>query len=269
MPDATGPKVVVVTGASAGIGAEVARQAAALGHSLVLVARCEDALRSVAAQCAGASVVVVADVTRRADVERVAAEAEEAFGGFDVWINNVGRGLTRLPSQLTDDDVDAMMAVNVKSALYGMQVAAARFAARGGGHVINVSSTLGRRPHVVERSAYSAAKHFLNALTASFRDELRASHPEIAVSLVSPGLVYTEFGVRALHGGIDSRELRHTGAGQEAAEVAAVIVETIRSRQPDVYTRAGQKADVLGYLEELTADPDVPATGAAAARPSD
>ena len=102
----------------------------------------------VAAECGDKALAIVADVTKREDVERVSAKTIETFGHYDVWINNVGRGITRMPSELTDEDIDTMMTVNVKSALYGMQVAVAHFKARSGGHVINVSSVLGRCPSV-------------------------------------------------------------------------------------------------------------------------
>ena len=114
---------------------------------------------------------------------------------------------------------------------------------------------LGRKPTVLARSAYSASKHFLNALTANLREEVASSHPEIVVSLVSPGLVYTEFGVNALHGGLDSRELRGSGVGQEEDEVAEVIMATLKSKEIDVYSKAGYKAQVMGYLDALAKDP--------------
>ena len=174
---------------------------------------------------------------------------------YTVWVNNVGRGVSRLPSELTDEDIDLMMSVNVKSALYGMQAAARHFTEQGRGHVINVSSKLGRVPHVVERSAYSASKHFLNSLTANFRDEVTSCHPEVVFSLVSPGLVYTDFGINALHGGIDSKALRSTHAGQEEDEVARVIVDTMVTRKVDVYTQPGSKQDIREYLDTLTSDP--------------
>ena len=100
-----------------------------------------------------------------------------------------------------------MMLVNVKSALYGIQAVLPHFRARGRGQIINISSMLGRVPLASFRSAYSASKHALNALTANLRMELRVSHPGIAVSSVHPGIVATEFGLRALHGGVDSRQL--------------------------------------------------------------
>src|ERR1051325_1627989 len=114
-------KTIVITGASAGIGAAMARRLARDGNQLALAARRAEALRAVVAETAAAAIPVAADVTRRADVERLRDEAIRAFGSVDVWINNAGRGITRPVLDLTDADVDEMMAVNVKSALYGMQ----------------------------------------------------------------------------------------------------------------------------------------------------
>lgn len=245
--------VIVITGASSGIGEAFARLAASNGASLALVARRADVLKQVAADCGANALAVVADVTKRSDVERIAAETIARFGHFDVWINNVGQGISRNPSELTDDDIDAVMQVNVKSALYGMQTALAHFKVRGAGQVINVSSMLGRTPFAVIRSAYCGAKHFLNALTATFRSEVQATHPNIQFSLVSPGVVRTDFGLNAMHGGPDSRSFP---GSQSAEEVAAVLWQTVQNRQPDVYTRAGAKEQVLGYFAGLTADPE-------------
>jgi short-subunit dehydrogenase len=248
MPD----KVVVITGASGGIGAALAELLAPRGASLALVARRDTELRAVAARCGARAHAIVADVTKRDDVRRVVAETIARFGHIDVWINNVGQGISRVPSQLTDDDIDDVMRVNVKSTLYGMQEVLPHFQASGTGHVINISSMLGRVPFAVIRSAYNGAKHFLNALTANFRTEVQQAHPGIQFSLVSPGVVRTDFGLNARHGGPDSRQLPDS---QSAEEVAAVIAGVIDSRLPDVYTRTGARDRVTGYYTALGADP--------------
>lgn len=245
-------KVIVITGASSGIGAALADLLAARGASLVLVARRDHALREVAARCGERALPIAADVGLRDDVRRVVRDALAHFGRIDVWVNNAGQGITRPPSQLTDEDVDEMVRANVKSALYGMQEVLPHFTARGSGHVINVSSMLGRVPSVVVRSAYNGAKHFLNALTANFRAELQQTYPDIQFSLVSPGVVRTDFGLNARHGGPDSRRL--PGA-QGAEEVAEVIAGVIESRKPDVYTRKGARDMVLAYISSLGEDP--------------
>ena len=241
-------KVVVITGASGGIGAALAELLASRGASVVLVARREEVLRTVAARCGDRACPVVADMTRREDVRQVVEVSLARFGRIDVWVNNVGQGITRPPSQLTDEDIDEIMRINVKSALYGMQEVLPHFKARETGHIINVSSMLGRIPFAVIRSAYNGAKHFLNALTANIREEVQQTHPGIQVSLVSPGVVRTDFGLNARHGGPDSRQFPES---QSAEEVAAVIAGVIESRHPDVYTRLGARERVAGYYASL------------------
>ncbi|HET7041277.1 MAG TPA: SDR family oxidoreductase, partial [Gemmatimonadales bacterium] len=195
---------------------------------------------------------IVADVSDRAEVRRVVREAIAALGAVDVWVNNVGQGITRAPTLLTAEDVGTMVRLNVLTSLYGMQEILPHFAERGKGQVINISSMLGRKPYVPFRSAYTGAKHFLNALTDSFRSELRESHPGITVTLVSPGVVRTEFGIRALHGGPDSRTLPFSQSAEEVAEVIAAVVGTTRT---DVYTRPGAQAEIAAYYAGLGEDP--------------
>jgi NADP-dependent 3-hydroxy acid dehydrogenase YdfG len=245
-------RVVVITGASGGIGAELARVMGSRGDAVVLVARRKAELEAVAAASGAEALVLVADVTRREDVRRVVTETVDRFGRIDVWVNNAGVGITRLPSDLIDDDIDAMMTANVKSVMYGMQEVLPHFKERGVGHVINVSSLLGRIPFATIRSAYCGAKHFMNALTACFRAEVQQTHPDIQFSLVSPGVVRTDFGLNALHGGPDSRQFPES---QTAAEVAEVIAGVADSRHPDVYTRAGAADRVASYYASLSVDP--------------
>jgi short-subunit dehydrogenase len=243
---------IVITGASAGIGAALAELLAARGDSVALVARRQRKLEEVASRCLGRAHPIVADVGSRDEVRRVVRESIARLGHVDVWVNNAGRGITRQVSQLTDDDVDEMMRVNVKSALYGMQEILPHFVERGTGHIINVSSMLGRVPMATFRSAYNGAKHFLNAITANLRDELREQHPGITVSLVSPGVVATEFGSNAAYGGPDSRALPMSQPVEEVAEVIARVIDT---RATDVYTRAGMRQMVVEYFSRTGTDP--------------
>ena len=168
-------------------------------------------------------------MTDREEVKRVVSESLARFSRIDVWINNVGQGINRVPSELSDDDIDYIMKVNVKSALYGMQEILPHFKERGDGQVVNISSMLGRIPFAVFRSAYNGAKHFLDALTANFRAEHAESHPGIVFSLVSPGVVRTEFGANAMHGGPDSRSLPFSQSAEEVAEVIANVIEFRRN----------------------------------------
>jgi NADP-dependent 3-hydroxy acid dehydrogenase YdfG len=237
-------KVVVITGASSGIGAALAELLGGKGARVALVARRERELTAVAIRSGTEALPIVADVTRREDVARVLETTLARFGHIDVWVNNAGRGITRVVSELTDEDFDQMMTTNVKSVLYGMQAVLPHFRERGRGHIVNVSSMLGRMPLAPFRSSYTAAKHAANALTASLRIELAAAYPGIVVSSVHPGVVATEFGSNALHGGPDSRQM--PGA-QSAEEVAAVIAELIERPRADVYTRPGAQQTVVAY----------------------
>src|SRR5437867_4222913 len=162
--------------------------------------------------------------TRRDDVVRLRDQALHAFGSIDVWINNAGRGIARPALELTDAEFDEMIIVNVKSALYGMQTVAPHFIERRQGHIINISSFLGRVPIATHRSAYNAAKAALNALTANVRVDLAREHPGIAVSLVMPGIVTTDFGQHA-KGGSPPLPPQVMRDAQTPEQVADKIVE--------------------------------------------
>ncbi len=243
-------KVIVITGASSGIGAELARQLAARGDKVVLAARRQAALNAVADSCGANARAVVTDVTRREQVEHLRDEALKAFGRVDVWVNNAGQGIGRPVLELTDADFDAMMAVNAKAPLYGMQAIVPYFKERGEGHVINISSTLGRVPFASYRSAYSAAKAALNSLTTNLRWDLRAEYPHIQVSLVMPPMVTTDFARNALHGTPPSPG-RRSGFGQAPEQVASAIVELIDHPQSEIYTSSEQQEMVSRFYADI------------------
>jgi short-subunit dehydrogenase len=242
-------KHIVITGASGGIGAALAVQLAAAGHRLALAARRGQELQDVARR-AGGALAVQTDVTRRADVERLRDTAVAELGHVDVWVNNAGRGITKPVLELTDDEFDDMMAVNVKSALYGMQAIVPHFVARGSGHIVNVSSFLSRVPFATFRSGYNAAKAALNALTANARVDLARTNPGIHVTLVMPGLVSTDF-QRNARGG--TPPLPPSTPSQTADEVAAAIVAAIDHPIAELYTNPQQAAVALEYFKDVGA----------------
>lgn len=244
-------KVVVITGASSGIGAALARRLGAAGHKLALAARREKELAEVAKQTGG--LPVTTDVRRRQDVERLRDAALEAFGQVDVWVNNAGRGIGKKVLELTDEDFDEMFQVNVKSALYGMQAILPHFQKRGEGHLINISSYLGRVPLVTFRSAYSAAKAALNVLTANLRVDMAAAYPGIHVSLVMPGMVATEFQKNALGGTPAASPAGGAARPQSAEDVAAAVANLIENPKPELYTNPASAEMVRRYYEDVAA----------------
>jgi short-subunit dehydrogenase len=238
-------KVVVVTGASAGIGAELAKQLAAKGAKVVLAARRKEELDAVAK---GIGEQAFAVVTKRSDVERLAKAAIERFGSIDVWVNNAGRGISRSVAELTEEDLDAMWTVNMKSVVYGIQAVLPHFKAKNAGQIINISSGLSRAPLAPVRAAYGAVKAAVNMLTASLRVELKKTHPGVHVTLLLPGVVATEFGVNSMGVGIvDNRKL--PGA-QPVEEAVRAIVDVIESPKSEAYTSAFIGGVVERYLRE-------------------
>jgi NAD(P)-dependent dehydrogenase (short-subunit alcohol dehydrogenase family) len=246
-------KVIVITGASGGIGAALAKHVGAQGYQVVLAARREHELKEVAGAIGPNALSVKCDVTHRAEVEHLKVAAVKRFGQIDVWVNNVGRGIGRKVLELTDQDVDEMLNVNLKSAFYGIQVIIPYFQERGKGHLINISTALSRVPFATYRSAYSAAKAALNCLTAYLRVDLRESHPDIHVSLVIPGTVLTDFAKNALGGTPPMSHGGQSARPQTADEVAAAIADVIENPRPEAYTNPALADIVRRYGEDVAA----------------
>jgi len=239
-------QVVVITGSSAGLGEAMAVQLARHpGYKIVLLARRQDMLDAVAAKCLGRATTIVADVSKREEVDRAVAAVLAEFGTIDIFVNNVGRGCNVLPSALDDDIVADMMQVNVMSAIYCMQAVLPTFKKNKAGLFVTVSSMLGRMPQISTiRSAYAAAKHFLNGIHGSFAAEHADDFPGIIFSLASPGIIGTDFGLTA--GSADSRD---APGAQDVNECAAAIIEgSIVKRQREVYTAAAHKVWMAKHL---------------------
>lgn len=243
-------KVVVVTGASSGIGATLAKTLASQGAKVVLAARSLEGLRAVAADCGNEDQVLVqqCDVTKREDHEALLSAALEKFGVVDSWVNNAGVGISKPTIDLVDEDIDMMISANTKSVIYGMQTSVRYFKTTGKGQVINVSSFLARVPAASTRAMYSASKAAVNSLTANMRMDMAAEgFHDIHVALFSPGVVATPFGANAVHGGIDNGKL--PGA-QDVNEVATLLAQMIAdpAARVDVYSRPAYKDAVVNYL---------------------
>lgn len=185
-------KVIVITGAGSGIGRATALLLASRGASIVLGARREAQIASVAAEigaAGGQAIYLSTDVARREQVEALIALAAERYGRVDVLVNNAGIGPISRFDALKVDDWDAMIDVNIKGVLYGIAATLPLFAQQESGHIVNVVSTAGLRI-VPTMGVYAATKNAVRTLTEALRQE---AGPHLRVTEVSPGMIATDF----------------------------------------------------------------------------
>ena len=181
-------KVVMVTGASSGIGRATALAFAAAGARVALVARRRDVLEEVARLAGGETAVLPTDVTRRDAVRASFAQARARFGRLDVVVNNAGILIPAPVPEMAEADLEAMLRVNLFGALFVMQEAVPVMLAQGDGCIVNVASLAGRRGYT-PLGGYCATKFALVGLTEALRMELQGQ--PLHVALVMPGIVET------------------------------------------------------------------------------
>lgn len=187
-------QVIVITGATSGIGLVTARAAAEAGARLVLAARSEDALRQLRDEIVaggGEAIEVVADVGREEQVRAVAEAAKARFGGFDTWVNNAGVSIYGRLLDVSIEDQRQLFETNYWGVVYGSRVAAEHLRGRGGA-IINVGSTLSDRA-IPLQGAYCASKHAVKGFTDALRMELEEEGAPISVTLVKPGAIDTPY----------------------------------------------------------------------------
>jgi NAD(P)-dependent dehydrogenase (short-subunit alcohol dehydrogenase family) len=191
-------KVVLITGASAGIGLATARCFAASGAKLALVARSADALNHLAEELqhqGGNAVALPADVSDPPQVQRVIEETVRHFGRLDVVINNAGQAAAGTVADLNPEDFRKILDLNVFGPLAAMQAVIPIMRKQGGGLIINVSSMVSKM-HFAGLAAYAATKAALNMLSDTARGELASE--DIRVITVYPRLTATDFGKNSL-----------------------------------------------------------------------
>ncbi len=194
-PSASTQRIIVLTGASRGIGAAIAHRLACAPHHLVLTGRDTDKLRDVARQVqsqGGSADVFPCDLTRPEQIQSLAAEVLGRHSRCDVLINNAGLGLFSKPLHMLPlEDWEQMMALNLRAPYLLLRAFTPAMISAGGGHIINISSLAGKNP-LPGAAAYAASKWGLNGLMYSVAEELRPHR--IRVSLICPGSTHTEFG---------------------------------------------------------------------------
>ncbi|AQQ23913.1 MULTISPECIES: SDR family oxidoreductase [Burkholderia] len=190
MTDNIDGKVVVITGASSGLGEETARHLAQRGAKLVLGARRVDRLERLADEIgAGRQAMLETDVTERDAVQRLVDRAVNLHGRIDVMLNNAGLMPSSMLERLHVDEWDRMIDVNIKGVLYGIAAALPHMIRQKGGHIINVSSVAGHKVGP-GGAVYAATKHAVRALTEGLRQEVKPHN--IRTTILSPGAVATE-----------------------------------------------------------------------------
>jgi 3-oxoacyl-[acyl-carrier protein] reductase len=203
-------KVCVVTGASRGIGLAVGRRLCAEGARVLFVGRNAQALVEAAGDCGGD--YLAGDVTDPEVDERIVATCAEQMGGIDVLVNNAGTSYARALDQLTDDDWRAQYELNVLAPMRLMRAAAPRMAARGGGRIVNVCSSAGKRPSLTN-AAYSVTKAAELSLSRLFADSYAADN--VLVNAVAPGPVASP--LWTAEGGLADQNAEAKGISREDA----------------------------------------------------
>lgn len=189
-------QVIVITGASSGIGLATARKAAQAGAAVVLAARNEEALRTVCAEinaAGGRAHAVAADVGDAQEVEKIARAAIARFGGFDTWVNCAGVGIYAELSETPPEDHAQLFRTNYFGVVNGSIEAAKHLAEKpGGGAVINLGSVLSDFGAPI-LGAYAASKHAVKGFTESLRIELQRHRAPVSVTLIKPSAVNSPF----------------------------------------------------------------------------
>lgn len=230
-------KVVVVTGASMGIGKAIAKEFVEAGASVVLSSR--DVKRAEAARervgHTDRTLAVACDVRKRADLEALLKAALDRFGRVDVWVNNAGYGLLDAVATMDIGEVRRMFDTNLFGTIEGMQVAAPAMKAQGSGTIINISSVAGHIP-VPYMSAYSATKFAMNAIGKAARVELAGTG--VNVMTVCPGYIGTNFGDNTVQGKERKRMNTAANAGATAEDVARAVLRGYVRKKREVFAPA-------------------------------
>jgi NADP-dependent 3-hydroxy acid dehydrogenase YdfG len=186
-------KVVVITGASSGLGENTARHLAKLGATVVLGARRKDRLDVIVKDiqsAGGKALAVPVDVTKRAQVEGLVQKAVDTFGKIDVLVNNAGIMPIAPLTLLKVDEWDRMIDLNVKGVLYGIAAALPHMLKQKSGHIINTASVFGIKVFAPGGTVYCATKAAVRSLTEGLRMEVHGN--KIRTTIISPGAVDSE-----------------------------------------------------------------------------
>jgi short-subunit dehydrogenase len=240
-------KVVVVTGASMGIGEEVARAFLREGASVVLASREQGRVEEARRRIAGSehdSLAVACDVRERAQIENLIKQAMQRFGRIDVWVNNAGYGLVGSIEKMSMEECRRIFDTNLFGAVECMQAVVPVMKRQRSGAIINISSVAGHIA-VPYMAAYGATKHALNCFSKAARLELREAG--IDVITICPGYVNTNFNRNAVRGADDRQISGDVKRGITPERVAEAVLQAYRERSREVIVPRSNAAVVLFY----------------------
>ncbi len=220
-------KVIIVTGASDGIGRAIAKQLAEKGAKVVLAARSDDKLAELAHELKG-SVAVHTDMSNLNEVQNLIDRTMEVHGRIDILVNNAGQGMMGPVATIDLDKYHHIMNLNVFGPLFAMELVIPHMRAQGGGMIVNISSRVSKN-HFPMLGAYASTKYALNALSLTARDELKGDN--IIVSVMHPKMTATNFGKNALgdHAAFENRPGRAAMEVDTPEQVAEKTIELIGS----------------------------------------
>ncbi|GGR40753.1 NADP-dependent 3-hydroxy acid dehydrogenase YdfG [Nocardioides luteus] len=220
--DITETKVVLITGASSGIGAATARRLAGEGHTVVLGARRRERLEKITAEITddgGTALAVPLDVSEKESVRAAVDQAVDAYGRLDVLVNNAGVMPLSPLAALHVEEWEAMIDVNIRGVLHGIAAALPVMGAQRSGHIINVAST-GAHEVVPTAAVYCATKHAVWAISEGLRIE---SEPWLKVTTITPGVTESELADSITDPGARDAMRAYRANALPAAEIANAI----------------------------------------------
>ncbi|HEX8910916.1 MAG TPA: SDR family oxidoreductase [Humisphaera sp.] len=240
-------QVIVITGASSGIGLSTARMAARKGAKVVAVARNAEALAELEREVAGSGGTlshVAADVSQREEVDRIVATTIKRHGGFDTWVNDAAVSIYGRLEQIPADEARRLFDVNFWGYVHGSLAAARHLRGRTGaaGAIVNVGSTVSERAMPLQ-GMYAASKHAVKGFTDALRMELEEEGAPVSVSLVKPGSINTPFTEHARNH--MDRQPTYPPPVYDPSVVASVILHCAEHPTRDAFAGWGGKKNAL------------------------